>query len=127
MYQNLLIEAYKTAQNYQQDKQIAQDLEVPATRICEFRKGKRYMSDEQAIFLAEKTKIAPELALIGCHVDRSKSVISKEVWERMAKKFSKYGLQRFSMGYGAIVMGYGMIQQSINQCALFRLMVNQIN
>ncbi|CAM3215342.1 DUF3693 domain-containing protein [Vibrio diazotrophicus] len=119
MYQNLLIEAYKTAQNYQQDKQIAQDLEVPATRICEFRKGKRYMSDEQAIFLAEKTKIAPELALIGCHVDRSKSVISKEVWERMAKKFSKYGLQRFSMSYGAIVMGYGMIQQSINQCALW--------
>lgn len=121
MYQNLLIEAYKKAQNYEQDQQIAVDLDIPKQRISDFRKGKRYMSDEQAIFLAEKTKIAPELALIGCHVDRSKSVISKEVWERMAKKFSKYGLQRFSMGYGAIVMGYGMIQQSINQCALCML------
>ncbi|MCF7361398.1 DUF3693 domain-containing protein [Vibrio sp. A1-b2] len=121
MYQNLLIEAYKKAQNYEQDQQIAVDLDIPKQRISDFRKGKRYMSDEQAIFLAEKTKIAPELALIGCHVDRSKSVISKEVWERMAKKFSKYGLQMFSMGYGAIVMGYGMIQQSINNYALCML------
>ncbi|WP_165312737.1 DUF3693 domain-containing protein [Vibrio ziniensis] len=121
MYQNLLIEAYKKAQNYQQDQQIAVDLDIPKQRISDFRKGKRYMSDEQAIFLAEKTKIAPELALIGCHVDRSKSVISKEVWERMAKKFSKYGLQRFSMSYGAIVMGYGVFQQSINDYVLCML------
>ncbi len=119
MYQNLLIEAYKKAQNYEQDQQIAVDLDIPKQRISDFRKGKRYMSDEQAIFLAEKTKIAPELALIGCHVDRSKSVISKEVWERMAKKFSKYGLQRFSMSYGAIVMGYSVFQQSINDCVLW--------
>ncbi len=121
MYQNLLIDAYKKAHNYEQDKQIARDMDIPATRICEFRKGKRYMSDEQAIFLAENSKILPELALIGCHVDRSKSVISKEVWERMAKKFSKYGLQRLSMSYGGIVMGIATIPQLINECVLCTL------
>ncbi len=121
MYQNLLIDAYKKAHNYEQDKQIARDMDIPATRISEFRKGKRYMSDEQAIFLAENSKILPELALIGCHVDRSKSVISKEVWERMAKKFSKYGLHRLSMSYGGIVMGIGTITQLINECVLCTL------
>ncbi len=121
MYQNLLIDAYKKAQNYQQDQQIALDLDIPKQRISDYRKGKRYMSDEQAIFLAEKSKIAPELALIGCHVDRSKSVISKEVWERMAKKFSKYGLQRLSMSYGAIVMTMYINQQPITKCVLCTL------
>lgn len=45
MYQNLLIEAYKKAQNYEQDQQIAVDLDIPKQRISDFRKGKRYMSD----------------------------------------------------------------------------------
>ena len=30
------------------------------------------------------------------------------------------------MGYGAIVMGYGMIQQSINECALCPVTVNYL-
>lgn len=41
MYQNELIEAYKKAQNYIQDKQIAMDLNIPKQRISEFRKGNR--------------------------------------------------------------------------------------
>uniref|UniRef100_A0A5E4DNI5 Transcriptional regulator B protein n=1 Tax=marine metagenome TaxID=408172 RepID=A0A5E4DNI5_9ZZZZ len=45
MYQNKLLDAYKKAQSYVQDKQIAADMNVPPQRISDFRKGKRYMTD----------------------------------------------------------------------------------
>ncbi|MCF7363890.1 DUF3693 domain-containing protein [Vibrio sp. A1-b2] len=121
MYQGQLLDAYKKAQNYIQDKQIAHDLNVHPSRICEMRKGSRYISDSEAVFLAENAGIPPELALLGIHADRNENVTIKAMWERIAKKFNKQGLQRLSMGYGAIVMGYGVIQQSINECALYVL------
>lgn len=62
MYQSQLLDAYKKAQNYVQDKQIAHDLNVQASRISEMRKGVRYISDEEAVFLAEQAGIDPELA-----------------------------------------------------------------
>lgn len=127
MYQSQLLDAYKKAQNYIQDKQIAHDLNLQPSRISEMRKGTRYISDSEAVFLAENAGIPPELALLGIHADRNENVTIKAMWERIAKKFNKQGLQRLSMAYGAIVMGYGVIQHSINECALFRLMVNQIN
>lgn len=37
MYQSELLDAYKKAQNYVQDKQIAVDLNQPKQRISEFR------------------------------------------------------------------------------------------
>ncbi|NLS63629.1 hypothetical protein HHE95_00600, partial [Vibrio aestuarianus subsp. francensis] len=66
MYQSQLLDAYKKAQKYIQDKQIAHDLNLNPSRISEMRKGKRYISDEEAVFLAEQAGIDPELALLGC-------------------------------------------------------------
>lgn len=86
MYQSQLLDAYKKAQNYVQDKQIAHDLNVQASRISEMRKGVRYISDEEAVFLAEQAGIDPELALLGCHADRNKNPKIKQLWEHIAKK-----------------------------------------
>ncbi|MCE9832398.1 hypothetical protein, partial [Vibrio diabolicus] len=80
MYQNQLLDAYKKAQSYVQDKQIAADMNVPPQRISDFRKGKRYMTDTQAIFLAEQSGLDPEIALLGCHADRNENPQIKAVW-----------------------------------------------
>ncbi|HCZ9673273.1 TPA: hypothetical protein O4I60_004007, partial [Vibrio parahaemolyticus] len=97
MYQNKLLDAYKKAQSYVQDKQIAADMNVPPQRISDFRKGKRYMNDTQAIFLAEQSGLDPEIALLGCHADRNDNPQIKAVWEGIAKKFNGLGLSGISM------------------------------
>ncbi len=71
--------------------------------------------------LSENAGIPPELALLGIHADRNDNVTIKAMWERIAKKYSKQGLQRLSMSYGGIVMGLGVLQQLINECALYVL------
>ncbi len=97
MYQNELLNSYKKAQNYVQDKQIAHDLNLPSQRISEMRKGTRYISDSEAVFLAENAGIDPELALLGCHADRQENPKIKMMWEQIAKKFNGQGLSAISM------------------------------
>ncbi|HGH6014456.1 TPA: DUF3693 domain-containing protein [Vibrio mimicus] len=114
-------DAYKKAQNYIQDKQIAHDLNVNPSRICEMRKGQRYISDEEAIFLAENSGIDPELALPGVHADRNENPTIKAYWERIAKKYNGLGLQGLSMACGALVLSYDAPTDTIFQYALCRL------
>lgn len=99
MYQSKLLDAYKKAKNYVQDKQIAHDLNLPNQRVSEMRKGKRYISDEEAVFLAEQAGIDPELALLGCHADRNENPRIKQLWEHIAKKQNRLGLKAITMGY----------------------------
>ncbi|HGH6030686.1 TPA: DUF3693 domain-containing protein, partial [Vibrio mimicus] len=96
MYQSELLNAYKNAQKYVQDKQIAMDMNIPQQRISDFRKGRRYLTDEQAIFLAESAGIDPEIALLGLHADKNENPTIKAYWERIAKKYNGLGLQGLS-------------------------------
>ncbi|MEZ9268689.1 MULTISPECIES: DUF3693 domain-containing protein [Vibrio] len=104
MYQNELLDAYKKAQNYVQDKQIAHDLNLPPQRITDFRKGRRYLSDSEAVFLAENAKLDPQVALIGLHADRNENPEIKQLWEHMAKKFNGLGLSSISMACGSLAL-----------------------
>lgn len=122
MYQSQLLDAYKKAQNYVQDKQIAHDLNVQASRISEMRKGVRYISDEEAVFLAEQAGIDPELALLGCHADRNKNPRIKQLWEHIAKKHNGLGLRTISMGCGALALAITTPKEAALQCVLFWLM-----
>ena len=99
MYANELLDAYKKAQNYVQDKQIAHDLNLEPNKISKMRKGIRYVTDEEAIFLASGAGIDPELALLGCHADRNDNPSIRAVWESMAKKFNGHGLRLNSITY----------------------------
>ncbi|MBF4375208.1 DUF3693 domain-containing protein [Vibrio anguillarum] len=121
MYQSQLLDAYKKAQNYVQDKQIAHDLNVQASRISEMRKGVRYISDEEAVFLAEQAGIDPELALLGCHADRNKNPKIKQLWEHIAKKHNGLGLRTISMGCGALALAISTPKEAVLQCALCML------
>ncbi|HGF7525549.1 TPA: DUF3693 domain-containing protein [Vibrio cholerae] len=118
MYQSELLDAYKKAQNYVQDKQIAHDLNLPSSRIYEMRKGKRYISDEEAIFLAENSGIDPELALLGVHADRNENPTIKAYWERIAKKYNGLGLRTISMLCGGLAVSISQFKELISQCVL---------
>ncbi|AEH34431.1 putative bacteriophage-fragment (repressor 2) [Vibrio anguillarum] len=62
MYQSQLLDAYKKAQNYIQDKQIAHDLNLPRQRIGEMRKGLRYISEylmKKQFFSQSKQELTP--------------------------------------------------------------------
>jgi len=119
MYQSKLLDAYKKAQNYVQDKQIAHDLNVQASRISEMRKGARYISDNEAVFLAEGAGIDKELALLGCHADRNDNPSIKAVWESIAKKWNSQGLQLLGVGLVALNLGSVAVTESLSQCALY--------
>ncbi|MCG6365044.1 DUF3693 domain-containing protein [Vibrio fluvialis] len=115
MYQSELLDAYKKAQNYVQDKQIAHDLNLPSQRISEMRKGTRYISDTEAVFLAENSGIDPELALLGIHADRNDNPSIKALWERMAKKYNRLGLQGLSMAVGSLALYATEVKASLLQ------------
>ncbi|WP_264876302.1 DUF3693 domain-containing protein [Vibrio agarivorans] len=97
MYANELLNAYKKAQNYIQDKQIAHDLNLSPQKISNIRKGTRYVSDEEAVFLADGAGIDKEVALLGCHADRNENPTIKAIWGNIAKKFNGQTLQGISM------------------------------
>ncbi|MBM4903867.1 hypothetical protein HYO34_14335 [Vibrio parahaemolyticus] len=119
MYQNKLLDAYKKAQSYVQDKQIAADMNVPPQRISDFRKGKRYMTDTQAIFLAEQSGLDPEIALLGCHADRNENPAIKSMWESIAKKYNGLGLSSISMVCAGLALVIASPQEPLSQCALY--------
>ncbi|ENO8415993.1 hypothetical protein ACEQ4U_001829 [Vibrio mimicus] len=118
MYQSELLDAYKKAQNYVQDKQIAMDLNQPKQRISEFRKGKRYLSEEQAVFLAENSGIDPEIALIGLHADRNENPRIKALWESIAKKQNGLGLRAISMLCGGMAVSICLLNEATFNYAL---------
>ena len=115
MYQSELLDAYKKAQNYVQDKQIAHDLNVQPSRISEMRKGTRYISDSEAVFLAENAGIDPEVALLGCHAERNDNPTIKAYWERIAKKYNGLGISRISMALGGLMLAaYTSLEQLLH-------------
>ncbi|BDU45848.1 DUF3693 domain-containing protein [Vibrio nigripulchritudo] len=118
MYANELLNAYKKAQNYIQDKQIAHDLNLSPQKVSNIRKGIRYVSDEEAIFLAEGAGIDKEIALLGCHADRNENPNIKAVWEQIAKKCNGLGLQGVSMSYSALALGFTALISSEIQYVL---------
>ncbi|MFN1651150.1 DUF3693 domain-containing protein [Vibrio rotiferianus] len=118
MYANELLDAYKKAQNYVQDKQIAHDLNLQPNKISKMRKGIRYVSDEEAVFLAQGAGIDPEIALLGCHADRNENPAIRGMWENIAKKYNGLGLTGISMACGGLVMVISSPSESLLQCAL---------
>ncbi len=121
MYANELLDAYKKAQNYVQDKQIAHDLNVEPNKISKMRNGIRYVTDEEAIFLAEGAGIEPEVALIGVHADRNENPRIRELWNNIAKKHNGLGLRGISMACGGLAMWIGSPTEALSKCALCTL------
>ncbi|EJL6505842.1 hypothetical protein NMR59_002277 [Vibrio cholerae] len=121
MYANELLNAYKKAKNYVQDKQIAHDLNLQPSMISKMRTGIRYVSDEEAIFLAESAGIDPEIALLGCHADRNENPRIKALWESIAKKQNGLGLRTISMLCGGLAVSVSQFNEAVSYFALCML------
>ncbi|WEM45784.1 DUF3693 domain-containing protein (plasmid) [Photobacterium sp. DA100] len=114
MYANKLLDAYKTSKNYIQDKQIAHDLDISPQKISKIRKGERYLTDSEAIFLAESTNIDPHEALIFLAADKAKDVKAQKLWQDITAKLSNQGFRGLVLG----LTGFLALVPTIPQYAL---------
>ncbi|QSV15459.1 DUF3693 domain-containing protein [Photobacterium ganghwense] len=114
MYANTLLDAYKTAKNYIQDKQIAHDLAISPQKISKIRKGERYLTDAEAIFLAENSNIDPHEALIFLAADKAKNYKAQQIWNDITAKLSRQGFKGLALG----MTGLLVFNNPKLQCAL---------
>ncbi len=73
MYTNELLDAYKKAKNYIQDKQVAHDLGLSRQKISAIRNGQRYLSENEALFLAKEIGADTESVLVYLAADKAKT------------------------------------------------------
>ncbi|MEZ8277463.1 DUF3693 domain-containing protein [Vibrio cyclitrophicus] len=118
MYSSELINAYKKAKNYVQDKQVAHDLNLDPPKISKIRKGVRQLTDSEAVFLAENSGIDPEIALLGCHADRNENPEIKQMWEHIAKKYNGLGLKAISMTCAGLALMAATPNKALANCVL---------
>ncbi|WP_064608518.1 DUF3693 domain-containing protein [Photobacterium sp. J15] len=117
MYANKLLDAYKTSKNYIQDKQIAADLGISKQKISGIRNGSCYLTENEAIYLAEQTNIDIHEALIYLAADKAKSHKAQQAWKDITAKLS-------SQGYWGLVLGFTgflALHEPELECALYRL------
>ena len=124
MYSSELINAYKKAKNYVQDKQVAHDLNLDPPKISKIRKGVRQLTDSEAVFLAENSGIDPEIALLGCHADRNENPEIKQMWEHIAKKYNGLGLKAISMTCAGLALMAATPNKALANCVLCLIMFN---
>ncbi|MCW8329408.1 DUF3693 domain-containing protein [Photobacterium sp. SDRW27] len=117
MYANKLLDAYKQVKNYIQDKQIAHDLAISPQKVSKIRKGERYLTDEEAIFLAESTNIDPHEALIFLAADKAKNFKAQQIWQDITAKLSNQGFRGLTLG----ITGFLALSEPKLQCALCTL------
>lgn len=118
MYSNKLLDAYKEAQNYVQDKQIAHDLGLSRQKISAIRNGQRYLTENEAIFMATKIGLSNEEVLVYLAADKAKTYEAQQAWTNIAKKFNGRGLQGISIACSGLVMWIGSPSEAIAKCAL---------
>ena len=121
MYTNELLDAYKKAKNYVQDKQIAHDLGLSRQKISAIRNGTRYLTENEALFIAEEIGADAETVLVYLAADKAKTYEAQQAWQRIAKKYNGLGLQGLSMALGGIMLAaYTSLEQLLKYalCAL---------
>nr|WP_087023027.1 hypothetical protein [Thaumasiovibrio subtropicus] len=106
MYTNYLLDAYKQAKNYVQDKQIAHDLGVSGSQITKIRQGHRFLPENQVIMLAKEANIDLEEAILGLAADKSKTYEAKKILEGILEKLQRQGISRYVHVISGIMAGY---------------------
>ncbi|MGL5728232.1 MAG: DUF3693 domain-containing protein [Plesiomonas sp.] len=91
MNTNELLNAYKKAKGYEEDKQVAADLNTRGATISRIRKGTMTLNDKQIVILAEEANVDAKEALLGIHAEQNENPTIKAVWEDMLKKYKSCG------------------------------------
>lgn len=118
MYINQLIGSYKTTKSYVQGKQIAHDLGISVKKLSDIRKGRRYLTENEALYLAGEVGADKEMVLVYLAADKAKTFKAQQAWSNIAKKFNGRGLQGISMVCGGLAMWIGSPSEAIVKCAL---------
>ncbi|MCQ1056929.1 DUF3693 domain-containing protein [Photobacterium sp. ZSDE20] len=114
MYINQLLNKYKELKNYIQDKQIAADLGMDTAKLSRIRKGDRYLTENEAIFLAEQTNTDVHEVLIYLAADKAKTFKAKQAWQDITAKLSSQGFRGLTLG----LTGFLALSEPKIQCAL---------
>ncbi|MBF4274786.1 DUF3693 domain-containing protein, partial [Vibrio anguillarum] len=117
MYANELLDAYKDAKRYIQDKQIAHDLNLSPQKLSNVRKGIRYLTESEAIFIANEIGAEKETVLVYLAADKAKTYEAKQAWANITKKYNGLGLRTISMGCGALALTVSTKTEAVLQCA----------
>lgn len=126
MYINELLDAYKKAKNYVQDKQIAHDLGISTQKMSNIRNGSRYLTETEALFLAEAIGADKETVLVYLAADKAKTYEAQQAWANIAKKYSGLGISGFSMVCAGFAVVFTSPLEPLHQCALWALMFNAV-
>ncbi|HGS5166452.1 TPA: DUF3693 domain-containing protein [Vibrio harveyi] len=118
MYTNELLDAYKKAKNYIQDKQVAHDLGLSRQKISAIRNGQRYLTENEALFLAKEIGADTESVLVYLAADKAKTYEAQQAWANIAKKFNGLGLTGISMACAGFAVAFSSPVESSTQCAL---------
>ncbi|PSU86440.1 hypothetical protein C0W42_20790 [Photobacterium kishitanii] len=121
MFANELLDTYKTTKNYVQDKQIAADLNLSQQKICNIRSGRRQLTDNEAVFLAEESNLDVHIVLLNLAVDKADNSKVKKVWEEIAKKLKGQNYQLYSVGLTAFAFSIFPVNDVLHECALCTL------
>ncbi|WP_305817113.1 DUF3693 domain-containing protein [Photobacterium leiognathi] len=121
MYANELLNLYKEAKNYTQDKQIASDLKLSQQKISNIRNERRQLSDNEAIFLAEALNLDIKTVLVKLAADKADNNKAKQAWLEIAKKIKGQNYQVYSAVLAALTYSLEPSIQSNVKCALCTL------
>ncbi|MDA0129146.1 DUF3693 domain-containing protein [Vibrio sp. MarTm2] len=118
MYINQLIDSYKMTKSYVQDKQIAHDLGISVQKLSDIRKGRCYLTENEALYLADEVGADKEMVLVYLAADKAKSYEAQTLWNSIAKKFNELNLRGISIACVGLTIWIGSPNEAIAQCAL---------
>ncbi|WP_019277816.1 DUF3693 domain-containing protein [Vibrio coralliilyticus] len=124
MYINELLDAYKSVKNYVQDKQVAHDLHISVQKLSGIRKGERYLTEDEALFIADEVGADKETVLVYLAADKAKSDEARRAWASIAKKFKGLNFPKNSTIYtltAGLFVHFVHSAQLISECALCTL------
>ncbi len=113
MYTNQLIDAYKNHKKFVQYKQVAHELGISVQMLTDIRKGRAYLKENHAFFIAEQIGEDKERVLIGLASDKAKTHEEQILWHSIGKKFNGQGLSSISMVCGVFAVTLEPIRQYV--------------
>ena len=118
MYIDQLLNEYKSIKNYVQDKQIAHDLGISTQKLSDIRNGRRYLTENETIFLANEIGADIETVLVYLAADKAKSPAAQQAWKNITKKYEGLGLSGVSMSFTALAVTFFTYSKPLSECAL---------
>lgn len=121
MYINELLDAYKKTKKYVQEKQVAHDLGISRQKLSDIRQGRRYLTENEALFIAGETGADKETVLVYLAADKAKSYEAQQAWKHIIKKCNGLGLSSISMACTGLAVSISSPLEPLQQCALYVL------